>query len=504
MQKFTIAGDGERVASQDLGMSNRHGLVTGATGTGKTVTLQVLAESFSRAGVPVFAVDAKGDLSGISQPGKPHKEVDRRVKLLDIQDYQAQPFPTVFWDIFAKAGHPVRTTITEMGPDILSALLGLNETQTGILYACFAIADDDGMLLLDLKDLRSMLAFVADNAKLLRSEYGNITAASVGAIQRRLLVLEQQGAEQFFGEPALQLKDLMQRDFSGNGVVHLLHGAKLVQTSPKLYAAFMLWLISELFEELPEEGDPEKPKIVVFVDEAHLLFKGMPKGLLEKIEQVFRLIRSKGVGLYLISQSPQDVPENILGQIGLKIQHALRAFTPKDQRTVRAVADGFRNDLGLDVPALVTQLGVGEALVSALDEEGTPTTVLAGTIPPPRSQIGAVKAAQRKSTMQNSPLRDRYEETIDRESAFEQLAARSEAAAQRAAEQEALEAQQEREAKAAKARAKQSTARRRKRAPKRQRQRQSVTEAFMKSAVRSVGRSLGSKLVRGLLGSLLK
>ncbi|MEQ9450043.1 MAG: DUF853 family protein [Pseudomonadales bacterium] len=503
MDEFIVAGDGNGSVTQRLAMSNRHGLIAGATGTGKTVTLQVMAESFARAGVPVFAVDAKGDLSGISQPGREHKEIDRRVDLLSLTDFKLQPYPTVFWDIFAKNGHPVRTTISEMGPDILGTLLGLNETQTGVLYACFAIADDDGMLLLDLKDLRSMLSFVADNAKLLQSEYGNISRASVGAIQRKLLVLEQQGAEQFFGEPALRLVDLMQRDFSGNGVVGLLHAAELVQTAPKLYAAFLLWLISELFEELPEAGEVDRPKIVLFIDEAHLLFKGMPSGLMDKIEQVFRLIRSKGVGIYLISQSPRDIPENILGQIGLKVQHALRAFTATDQRTVRAVADGFRNDHGLDNAQVVTQLGVGEALVSTLDEKGAPTPVLAGTIPPPRSQIGPVTKQQRKATISNSPMHGRYEESIDRESAFELLAAKAAAAAERAKQEELREEQEERreqQEKKSAAAAKRS----RKTTRRSSRSRQGVGEAFLKSAVRSVGRSLGSKLVRGLLGSLLK
>ena len=480
-----IAGDGSRSADQALLMSNRHGIIAGATGTGKTVTLQVLAEGFARSGVPVFAVDVKGDLSGISQPGKPHAEIDRRVDLLSLEDYVAQAHPTVFWDIFAERGHPVRTTVSEMGPDILAALLDLNETQTGILYACFAIADDDGLLLLDLKDLRSMLAFMSDNAKALRGEYGNISAASVGAIQRRLLVLDQQGGESFFGEPALQLRDLMHKDFSGIGVVSLLDAERLVRESPKLYAAFLLWLLSELFEELPEAGDLDRPKLVLFFDEAHLLFKDMPKGLLDKVEQVFRLIRSKGVGIYLITQSPSDVPENILGQMGLKVQHALRAFTPKDQRAIRAVAAGFRNDNDLDVAETLISLGLGEALVSSLDADGAPTSVLAGTVPPPRAQIGPVDDATRAAAIKNSPIAGRYDQAVDRESAFELLQERAEQAVAAA-----KKAEQRQPSKS--------------RPTQRRSNRQSMGEAFMKSALRSVGRSLGTRLVRGILGSLLK
>ncbi|XOV84254.1 MAG: helicase HerA-like domain-containing protein [bacterium] len=504
-----LAGDGTTRAEQRLDMSNRHGLIAGATGTGKTVTLQVLAEGFARAGVPVFAVDVKGDLSGISQPGRPHKEIDRRVNLLGLADYKASAHPTLFWDIFGERGHPVRTTISEMGPDILAALLDLNETQTGILYACFAIADDEGLLLLDLKDLRSLLAFMSDNAKDLRGQYGNISSASVGAIQRRLLVLEAQGGERLFGEPAIALKDLMQKDFSGIGVISLLDAERLVRESPKLYAAFLLWLLSELFEELPEAGDLEQPKIVLFFDEAHLLFKDMPKGLLEKVEQVFRLIRSKAVGIYLITQSPLDVPENVLGQMGMKIQHALRAFTPKDQRAIRAVAAGFRNDTGVDVVSTITSLGLGEALVSSLNEEGAPTSVVAGTVPPPQAQIGPIEDATRATAVAESPMAGRYDVEVDRDSAFELLAARTEAAAERAereAAQEAAEAARQAQEKAAQKAAEQEA----KREARKQRtrsggsRRQSAGEAFVKSTLRSVGRSLGSRLVRGILGSLLK
>ncbi len=347
--RVVLGGDGSQQAAQLTSMSNRHGLIAGATGTGKTISLQVIAEGFARAGVPVFAVDAKGDLAGFSAAGNPHKEIDRRKALVGLDDHTLRAFPTLHWDLFGDRGHPIRTTVSDMGPDILSALLDLNDTQTGILYACFAIADDDGMLLLDLKDLRSLLSFMAENAKSLRQEYGNISAASVGAIQRRLLVLEQQGGEHFFGEPSLRLADLMQKDFSGIGAISLLDAERLLRESPNLYAAFVLWLISELFEELPEAGDLDRPKLVLFFDEAHLLFKNMPKGLLDKVEQVFRLIRSKSVGIYLVTQNPADVPDTILGQMGMKVQHALRAFTPRDQKAIKGVVQGFRNDAGLDL-----------------------------------------------------------------------------------------------------------------------------------------------------------
>ena len=494
--QLVLGGTGEQQVIQLTGMSNRHGLIAGATGTGKTISLQVMAESFSRAGVPVFAVDAKADLAGISKAGGAHEEIDRRKTLIGLPDYQSRGYPTLHWDIFGERGHPVRTTISEMGPDILAALLDLNETQAGILYACFAIADDEGMLLLDLKDLRSLLTFMADNAKELRQEYGNISAASVGAIQRRLLVLEQQGGEQFFGEPALHLNDLMHKDFSGNGVVSLLDAERLLRESPNLYAAFVLWLISELFEDLPEAGDLDRPKLVVFFDEAHLLFKNMPKGLLEKVEQVFRLIRSKAVGIYLVTQSPTDIPEAILGQLGMKVQHALRAFTPKDQKTIRGVAQGLRNDSGMDVAETLIGLGVGEALVSTLDEDGAPTSVVAATMAPPESRIGALTDAERKENIGNSPIGTRYDEVIDRESAYERLQAKAEENARLLAEEERAQAE-------AKAREKEARVRERSK-PRRGRSRQSIGEAMLKSAARSVGRSLGSKLVRGLLGSLLK
>ncbi|MEM6708801.1 MAG: helicase HerA-like domain-containing protein [Pseudomonadota bacterium] len=467
-------------------MSNRHGLISGATGTGKTVTLQVLAEGFSAAGVPVFAADIKGDLSGIATAGKPHKEIDRRLGLMPQLAYEQQGYPTVFWDVFAKTGHPVRTTVSELGPLILANLLELNETQTGVLYACFAIADDEGLLLLDLKDLRSLLNWMSANRKALISEYGNIASASVGAIQRRLLVLEEQGADAFFGEPALKLSDLMRTDFNGQGIVNLLDATRLTQRSPRLYSAFLIWLLSELFEELPERGDKDLPVLVLFFDEAHLLFRDAPKPLLEKIEQVVRLIRSKGVGVYFITQIPTDVPDDILGQLGLKIQHALRAFTPKDQRVVRAVADSFRANPGVDVKALVTELGTGEALVSLLDPEGAPTPVEATLIRPPASKIGALSAKARKEIRTRSPISAHYDQRIDRESAYELLKERAELAAER---------ERREENKAARGSSRKS---------KRRSSRQSTGEAMLKSAARTVGRTLGNRLIRGLLGSLLR
>ena len=513
MDRLIIGGNGQQQAVQLTRMSNRHGLVTGATGTGKTVTLQVLAEAFSRAGVPVFAADVKGDLSGIAAPGKPHPEVDRRKALGGITEHSQRGSPTVFWDIFAERGHPVRTTISDMGPHILTALLELNETQSGILYACFAIADDEGMLLLDLKDLRSLLAWMSEHAEELRKQYGNITAASVGAIQRRLLVLEEQGAEHFFGEPALDLKDLMRKDFSGNGVVSLLDSDRLLRDSPKLYAAFLLWLLSELFEELPEAGDLDRPKIVVFFDEAHLLFSGMPKALLDKIETVFRLIRSKGVGVYLVTQSPTDIPDNVLGQLGLKVQHALRAFTPKDQAALRGVAAGFRNDNSIDIPQILTSMGVGEALVSLLDDKGTPTNALQITIAPPESRIGPLTDEERRQKIDDSPLAGRYEQTVDRESAHEILTARAEGAVSRRMEEEAAVEREKAEAQARKQdelerKARDKAAAEAEREARREErgrpQRQTAGEAFLKSAASSIGRSLGSKIVRGILGSILK
>lgn len=481
-------GAADDLLVQQLGrMSNRHGMIAGATGTGKTVTLQVLAESFSRMGVPVFAADIKGDLSGLAAPGTPHPKVDERLARIPIEGYRQQACPVVFWDIQGQTGHPVRTTITEMGPLLLGALLDLNDTQEGILYAAFRIADEQGMLLLDLKDLRAMLNWMKDNANELRDTYGNISASSVGAIQRRLLVLEEQGGEHFFGEPALRLEDLMQVDFSGNGVISLLDATRLIAEAPRIYTAFLLWILSELFEQLPEQGDAEHPRMVFFFDEAHLLFDSAPKALLEKIEQVVRLIRSKGVGIYFISQSPMDIPDDVLGQLGLKVQHALRAFTPKDRKAIRTVAENFPENPDLDTEATLTDLGIGEALVSALNDDGSPTPVQRTLIRPPESRIGPLDDDERTQRVQRSPLRGRYEDTVDRESAFEMLKARAEAQEAEAARAAAQEAESKQAA---------STSR------SSGRQRQTPTEAFVKSTARAIGSQLGRQLIRGILGSL--
>ncbi len=405
-------------------MANRHGLIAGATGTGKTVTLQTLAESFSARGIPVFMADVKGDLAGISQVGGNNPKVLERVKELGITDFKGEASPVVFWDVFGENGHPVRATISEMGPLLLSRLLDLNDTQEGVLNMVFKIADENGMLLLDLKDLRAMLQYVADNADQFKTRYGNVSTASAGAIQRNLLVLETQGAEKFFAEPALDLDDLIQTE-NGKGVVNILAAEKLMQQSPKVYATFLLWLLSELFERLPEVGDPEKPKLVFFFDEAHLLFADIEKALEQKIEQVVRLIRSKGVGVYFVSQNPLDIPDVVLGQLGNRVQHALRAFTPRDQKAVQAAAQTFRQNPKLKVEAVLTELGVGEALVSMLDEDGKPAVVERAKIVPPRSQIGAITLEQRQQIISSSSVAGHYEKAIDRESAYEKLQARA-------------------------------------------------------------------------------
>ncbi len=492
--QLLIGGNGSQTVFMDASMANRHGMVAGATGTGKTVTLQILAENFSKAGVPVFLADVKGDVSGVGKEAKPHPKIDERIETIGISDYQMVGSPVVFWDVFGAKGHPIRTTVSEIGPLLLSNLLDLNDTQTGILYSCFKIADDQGMLILDLKDLRSMLIWMGDNRAQLKSEYGNISSASIGAIQRGLIVLEEQGAEFFLGEPAIELSDLMGRDFSGRGVINILDSNTLLQKSPKLYSTFLLWLLSELFESLPEVGDAEKPKFVMFFDEAHLLFDGAPKVLVEKIEQVVRLIRSKGVGIYFITQSPLDVPEEILGQLGLKIQHALRAFTPKDQKAVKTVAETFRSNPNLDTGDVITQLGVGEALVSTLDSEGVPTQVERVLIRPPESRIGPMSDTERQEQISRSPYRGRYDKPLDRESAYEMLIQRAEANAaqeEQIAKEEALREAEEDRARASSPR-------------KRRSSRQTPTEAFVKSAARAIGSQLGRRVIRGLLGSLFR
>jgi DNA helicase HerA-like ATPase len=402
-----------------LRLANRHGLVTGATGTGKTVTLQVLAEGFSNAGVPVFAADIKGDLSGIAAPGEGKDFILKRAKEIGL-DYQPDEFPVIFWDLFGEQGHPIRATVSEMGPLLLSRLMGLNETQEGVLNIAFRVADEQGLLLLDLKDLRAIVGFIGENAASLTTEYGNVSTTSVGAIQRQLLVLDSQGGEKFFGEPTLDIKDLMRTDRDGRGVVSILAADKLMN-SPRLYSTFLLWLLSELFEEMPEVGDPEKPRLVFFFDEAHLLFDEAPKALLDKIEQVVRLIRSKGIGVYFVTQNPLDIPDSVLAQLGNRVQHALRAYTPRDQKAVKAAADTFRPNPKLKTAQVITELGVGEALVSFLEAKGAPSIVERALIRPPSARVGPVSPEERKKLIARSPVLGQYDKTIDRESAYERL-----------------------------------------------------------------------------------
>jgi DNA helicase HerA-like ATPase len=408
-------------------LANRHGLVAGATGTGKTVTLRALAESFSRIGVPVFLADVKGDLSGLARPGGDSEKITARAAELGVP-LEPEACPVAFLDVFGAAGHPLRSTVSGLGPVLLSRVLGLNETQAGVLQVAFRTADDAGLLLLDVKDLRAILEHVSQNASELRARYGNVSPASVGAIQRALLAFESEGAERFFGEPALDLADLLRTDVSGRGQVTVLDAQRLFR-SPRLYGAVLLWVLSELFEELPEVGDPEKPRLVLFLDEAHLLFEDAPPELQAKIEQVVRLIRSKGVGVYLVTQNPLDVPDTVLGQLGNRVQHALRAFTPRDQRAVRAAAETFRANPGLDVATAIGELAVGEALVSFLDERGTPTPVERAFVVPPRSRMRPLSDAERAEAIRTSPLRGRYDVPVDRDSAYEILKRRAEARA---------------------------------------------------------------------------
>ena len=407
-----------------LPRANRHGLVAGATGTGKTVTLQTLAEGFSRAGVPVFCADVKGDLSGIGAPGKPGPKVEARAREIGVADFAYEPSPVVFWDVFCEQGHPLRATVAEMGPILLARMLELNETQEGALAIAFALADDEGLLLLDLKDLRAIMTHVAERAGELGQHYGHVSKATLGTIQRRLLMLEQAGAEHFFGEPALALEDLMLVTPDGRGAVNVLAADRLI-ASPRLYATFLLWLLSELFEELPEVGDLDKPKLVFFFDEAHLLFRDAPRALVEKVETVVRLIRSKGVGVYFVTQNPLDLPQTVLGQLGNRVQHALRAFTPADQKAVRAAAETFRPNPKLRVEEAITELAVGEALVSTLAADGTPSVVQRARIAPPRSRIGPLTAEERAALVAGGPLAGRYDAPLDRDSAYEMLVGRA-------------------------------------------------------------------------------
>ena len=477
-------------------MANRHGLITGATGTGKTVTLQSLAESFSRIGVPVFLSDIKGDLSGLCKVGGGNEKVSARVTQLKIDSFEHRAYPVTFWDVFGEMGHPVRATASDMGPQLIGRMLNLNEVQQGVLTLVFKIADDEGMLILDFKDLRAIVQHVGDNAKTFTTEYGNVSTASVGAIQRGLLELEAQGAEHFFGEPMLNIDDLMQTDIKGRGMINILAADKLMQ-SPKVYSIMLLWLLAELFEQLPEAGDLDKPKLVFFFDEAHLLFSDAPTALVDKIEQVVRLIRSKGVGVYFVTQNPADVPDKVLSQLGNRIQHALRAFSPRDQKAVRAAAETMRDNPKLKEESAITELGVGEALVSLLDEKGRPTMVERALIVPPEAQIGPITNSERSAIIKASVLVGHYEAIEDRESAYEKIKGR--------VEQKQTET-----------------------SPAKQtdtnsgnglgdllggifgnssggkgRQRQGIAETLMKSAVRTIGSEVGRQIIRGVLGSIM-
>jgi DNA helicase HerA-like ATPase len=467
-----------------LPMANRHGLVTGATGTGKTVTLQILAEGFSRAGVPVFAADVKGDLSGICEKGTEQDFLIERAKKIGFDDYDFEETPTIFWDLFGEQGHPIRTTVSEMGPLLLSRLMGLSEAQEGAMNIAFKIADEEGLALLDLKDLRSLLTDLAARGKDIRTQYGNVNAATIGSIQRRLVVIEEQGGDKFFGEPALDIKDLMRTTRDGRGYVSILAADKLM-ASPQLYATFLLWLVSELFEDLPEVGDPEKPKLVFFFDEAHLLFDDAPPGLLQKIEQTVKLIRSKGVGIYFVTQNPLDVPESVLAQMGNRVQHALRAYTPREQKAVKTAATTFRPNPKFSTEAVITELGKGEALVSVLDLKGVPTIVERTLIRPPSSRMGPITPEERREIIKDSPVAGQYDEAVDRESAYEKLSKRASERAE-AEKQVAEEKEQARQERAA------------------PRQRESATDRFVKNIAGSVGRQLGSILIRGILGGFTR
>lgn len=521
-----------------LKYGNRHGLVTGATGTGKTVTLQILAEGLSNAGVPVFCADIKGDLSGIAAMGEEKDFLTKRAETIKLEPYEFQEFPVIFWDLFGEKGHPIRATVSEMGPLLLSRLMDLSEAQEGIVNIAFKIADDEGLALLDLKDLQALLSNIADRADEIGTRYGNITSASVGAIQRALLVLEQQGAEHFFGEPALKIADLMRTTRDGRGAINVMAADKLMM-NPRLYATFLLWLMSELFEELPEVGDPDKPKAVFFFDEAHLLFDEAPKILLERVEQVVRLIRSKGVGVYFVTQNPLDVPDTVLAQLGNRIQHALRAYTPREQKAVKTAADTFRPNPDFDCFEAITKLGVGEALVSTMEAKAVPSMVQRTLIRPPASRLGPLTESERQQLVAQSPLAGQYDDAVDRESAFEILKKRAEEAVRleeeaerreeeeeerREREEEARErAEEERERESSRTRwsipgfgiddedddyddrGRRRTSRSRKRRSRsrsRRSNRQSVAEAAIKSVVRSVGSSVGRAIVRGILGSL--
>lgn len=492
----SVTGKPEQKQTLLLSRANRHGLIAGATGTGKTVTLQGLAEGFSQAGVPVFLADVKGDLSGICQPSQMQDFLTKRATEIGLEAYAGSAMPAIFWDLYGEKGHPVRTTVSEMGPLLLSRILDLNETQSGVLDVAFRVADDEGLLVLDLKDLRALLTHVAEHADEISKSYGNVAAASVATIQRALLRLEEQDGDKFFGEPALNLADLMRVSYDGRGFVNVLAADRLMQ-SPRLYATFLLWMLSELFEDLPEVGDLPKPKLVFFFDEAHLLFRDTPKALLEKIEQVVRLIRSKGVGIYFITQSPGDIPETVLAQLGNKIQHALRAFTPGQQKDIKAVVDGFRPNPALQIDQAVQELKVGEAIVSLLDAAGTPGITERTLIRPPVSKVGVADPAVVQTFIQNSPVAQHYSKSVDRESAYETLKTKA----------DRINRADENEPKESRKNPWSSSSPRAERAP-RSSNRQSVGEALVKSVVRAagsqVGRQITTSLLRGILGSLSK
>ncbi len=473
-----------------LRYANRHGLITGATGTGKTVSLQVLAEGFSRAGVPVFCADIKGDLSGLAAIGEPKDFLLKRAADIGFSDYAFDRSPAIFWDLFGRQGTPVRTTISEIGPVLLSRMLGLSDVQEGVLNIAFRVADDEGLLLLDLKDLRALLAELDSRSREFAVKYGNVATASVGAIQRALLVLEQQGADRFIGEPALDIADLMRTTPEGRGYVSVLAADDLMR-APKLYATFLLWLLSELFEALPEVGDPDKPRLVFFFDEAHLLFDDAPKALIDKVEQVVKLVRSKGVGVYFVTQNPADIPESVLAQLGNRIQHALRAYTPREQKAVRAAAETFRPNPDFDTESVITELAVGEALVSVLEDKGIPSIVGRTMIRPPSGRIGPITEVERAALIAASPVSGRYEAAIDRQSAFEDLAERT--------RRRQVEADRERELEDLLKRT--APPPRESRPPPRS-NRETAFEAGLKSLTRSVATQLGRALTRGILGSL--
>ena len=507
---FIGGGDENYGTSQNLLLkyANRHGLIAGATGTGKTVTLQIMAEGFSAAGVPVFLSDVKGDLSGLAQPGseqfKLHGAFSERATKIGFDSYSYSAFPVTFWDMFGEQGHPVRTTLAEMGPLLLSRLLELSEAQEGILNIAFRLSDEQGLALLDLKDLQALLVWMGENRAELSLRYGNISPASIGAIQRRLMVLENQGATQLFGEPALELADILRTDPDGRGRINILAADKLM-ASPRLYATFLLWLLSELFEELPEVGDPDKPKLVFFFDEAHLLFDDAPKALVDKVEQVARLIRSKGVGVYFITQNPADVPEDILGQLGNRVQHALRAFTAKDRKELRMAAETYRDNPRFDTEQAIREVGVGEAVTSFLEKKGVPGVVERTLIRPPSSQLGPIDPAQRRALIDTSPIAGKYETLQDRHSAYEILTQRAQDAAKAAEEAERREAEAaEREYKSARRYSGTRVTRSSSRTTRSNSRGDTMGEALGKALIKELKGTTGRRIVRGILGSLFK